>query len=114
MAESVPQKRAAADPQEVPDSNPAETRVSALSGPGLLIASIAPDADAGRAGAAAGDLVVQIGDTPIATPAGYQREIDKLRGEGQVFAMVLLLKKTGAGPDAKPSEPKWLALRVAH
>jgi serine protease Do len=81
--------------------------------PGALVTGVTQDADAARRGVTPGDVVLQVGTTPVTDAAEMLRELDRVRGEGRVYAMFLLLPKGSLDAKAKSPGPKWVPLRVS-
>ena len=81
---------------------------------GVLVTAVADGADVARQAVAAGDVVMRVGDVPVASAADMQREIDRARARGAAYAMFLMLPKSGRDPGSKSPGAKWLALRIAE
>jgi len=80
---------------------------------GVVLTGVLPGSDAAHRGLAAGDVIIQVNDAPVATPEDLQREIDKARADKREFALVLVQRKQQAMTVAQRPTAKWIALRVA-
>ncbi len=78
----------------------------------VVVTAIQQNAEAVRRGLGVGDLILQVGDSPIGSAADLQREIDRVRSEHRNFAMFLILPKNAADKESRFAGPKWVALRV--
>jgi serine protease Do len=76
---------------------------------GVLITSVLPGSDAARRGAVAGDVILRVQDTPVATPGEVQHALLAAREEKRPFVMMLVLPKVRKVPG-----PRWVTLRVAE
>jgi serine protease Do len=76
---------------------------------GVLITSVLPGSDAARRGAVAGDVILRVQDTPVATPGEVQHALLAVREEKRPFVMMLVLPKVRKVPG-----PRWVTLRVAE
>lgn len=59
---------------------------------GVLITSVRPDSPAVSSGIEAGDVIVQIGDAPIATPKDVSDAVNKARDQGRKFVLIRVLR----------------------
>jgi serine protease Do len=84
----------------------------AMQRPAVLVTGIARDAEATRHGLGVGDVILQIGNTPIGSAAQFQAEIDRARQQQRTFAMFLVLPKNKQNGESKFPGPKWIPLRV--
>lgn len=75
---------------------------------GVLITGVLPGSDAARRGAVAGDVILRVQDTPVATPSDVQHALVAVHEEKRPFVMMLVLPKVRKVPG-----PRWVALRVA-
>jgi serine protease Do len=80
---------------------------------GVLLTAVAPGSEAARRGLERGDVVTQVGETPVQTPDELQQAIDRARGEGRHFALLLLLAKRQPTLETQFPGPNWITLRLA-
>ncbi len=81
---------------------------------GVLIAGVLQDGPAGRAGVRPGDVVVKIGDTPVATPQQLQTAVSKLQPQEEATLSVqrggeqleLRLRVAQRPSVARPQQPR--------
>ena len=62
---------------------------------GAVVAAVAPASAAGAAGLVPGDVILQVEDTPIASPADFTRSVQAARRLGRYFVPMLVQKKGG-------------------
>jgi C-terminal processing protease CtpA/Prc len=74
----------------------------------VLITGVVAGSDAARRGAVAGDVILRVQDTPVATPSDVQHALLAVREEKRPFVMMLVLPKVRKVPG-----PRWVTLRVA-
>ena len=86
---------------------------SARSMKALLVTAIQKDVEAVRRGLSVGDLILQVGDTPVGSAAELQQQIDRIREQHRQFALFLVLPKNPPDKGSKFPGPKWLVLRVS-
>jgi serine protease Do len=78
---------------------------------GVLVTEVAHDTDAARRGVVAGDVIMQVGDVPVATTTALFERIGATRKAGHDMAMLLIFPKNkGASAFASP---KWLPVRLS-
>ncbi|MEO0958740.1 MAG: PDZ domain-containing protein, partial [Pseudomonadota bacterium] len=61
---------------------------------GVLIAGVMPDGPAAAEGLGAGQVIVEVGQEPVATPEDVLREVERVKGEGK-NAVLLLVHTAG-------------------
>ncbi len=74
---------------------------------GVLVTGVAANSDPAQRGMTGGDVILRVGDKPVATPAEVQAGIDAARAEKRDYVLMLVLPKVRSVPG-----PKWLALEV--
>jgi serine protease Do len=79
---------------------------------GVIITGVLPGTDASQRGFGLGDVIEQVGDASISSPADLQQAIDFARSENRPFAMFLVMRKNQPVTAAQLPGPKWYALRV--
>jgi len=79
---------------------------------GVIVTGVLPGTDASQRGLGLGDVIEQVGDAAVASPADVQQEIDRARAENRPFALFLVMRKNQAVTAAQLPGPKWYALRV--
>jgi serine protease Do len=78
---------------------------------GVLVTEVGHDTDAARRGVVAGDVIMQVGDVPVATASALFERIGATRKAGHDMAMLLIFPKNkGASAFASP---KWLPVRLS-
>jgi len=80
---------------------------------GVLVTAVTPGSDAALQEVVPGDLILQVGPNRVRTPDELWREIDRARGEGRHFGMVMLLPKKQPVDVSQFPGPSWFALRIA-
>ena len=73
----------------------------------VLITNVLPDSYPAKHGVAAGDLILQIQDTPVGKPEEVQSGIDAARAANRNFVLMLVSSKSSPMPG-----PKWVALQL--
>jgi len=79
---------------------------------GVLVTDVAHGTDAARRGLVPGDVILQVGDVAVGSPAALTAQIAAARKTGRDMAMFLILEKVGNRYTGRPS-PKWLPLRIS-
>ncbi len=105
--------------------------------PGLLVTSVARNTDAADRGLVAGDVILQIQDHQVSSPAEFEQRLKQARDDKHSLILVLIQPKlapetqaqTAGMPGAKPQSPptpaqsamglqwgppKWVVLRVGN
>ncbi len=80
---------------------------------GVVITAIEKDVEPLRQGLAVGDVILQIGDSPVGDATGMQQAIERVRQANRQFALFLVLPRNASDKSSKFPGPKWFALRVA-
>ena len=62
---------------------------------GVLITEVAPGTNAADKGIQAGEILVEVGQEPVATPSDVAERIDALKKEGRKNALMMVSTKTG-------------------
>ncbi|MEO1725200.1 MAG: PDZ domain-containing protein, partial [Pseudomonadota bacterium] len=57
---------------------------------GVLIAGVMPDGPAAAEGLGAGQVIVEVGQEPVATPEDVLREVERVKGEGKKAVLLLV------------------------
>ena len=74
---------------------------------GVLVTGVAPDSDPTRRGVVAGDVILRVQDTPVATPEAVQAGIDAARASKRDYVLMLILPKVRDVPG-----PKWVPMAL--
>ena len=103
--------------------------------PGVLVTAVAANTDAAERGLAAGDVILQVRDHRVSSPAEVQQQLDEARKANRAMVLVLVQPKLQPEPAqeaAMPSKnqsptaqkqammglqwgpPKWVALRLGN
>ena len=80
---------------------------------GVIVTGVLPGTDAARRGLGIGDVIEQVGETPVGSAADLRREIELARAEARPFALFLVMRKNQPVTAAQLPGPKWYALRVS-
>lgn len=75
---------------------------------GVLVTNVAANSDSARRGMVTGDVILQVQDRSVATPAEVQSNVEAARAGKRDFVLMLVLPKVS---DVRG--PRWVALRVA-
>jgi serine protease Do len=75
---------------------------------GVMVTGVAPDSDPARRGMVAGDVILRVAGSAVATPPEVQSGIDAARAGKRDFVALLILPKVRDQPG-----PKWVALQVS-
>jgi serine protease Do len=75
--------------------------------PAVLVTAVAAGSDPAEQGVAAGDAILRLQDTPVATPADVLAGLRSARAGKREFVLVLVWPKVRETPG-----PKWVALRL--
>jgi serine protease Do len=79
---------------------------------GLLVTGVLPGTDAAQRGVGVGDVIEQVGASPVSSGLDLQHEIGVARAENRPFALFLVMRKGQPVTPAQSPGPKWIALRV--
>ena len=74
---------------------------------GVLVTSVAANADSARKGIAGGDIILRVLDKPVATPDDVWSGINAARASKRDYLLMLVLPKKSDVPG-----PKWMALQL--
>jgi serine protease Do len=74
---------------------------------GVLVKTVAPGSDPANRGMASGDVILRVGDKPVAFPGDVQSGIDLARGARRDYVLMLVLPKKRDIPG-----PKWVPLQL--
>ena len=80
---------------------------------GVIVTGVLPGTDAARRGLGIGDVIEQVGETPVGSAADLRREIERARAEARPFALFLVMRKNQPVTAAQLPGPKWYPLRVS-
>jgi len=92
--------------------------------PGVLITAVARNTDAAERGIVAGDVILQVQDHPVDSPAEVEQRLNEAREGKRSLVLVLVRPNANAQPDAPAAQmkaqmglqwgaPKWVALRLS-
>ncbi|HET6183380.1 MAG TPA: trypsin-like peptidase domain-containing protein [Acetobacteraceae bacterium] len=79
---------------------------------GLLVSGVEQGTDAAQRGVKPGDVLLQIGATPVSTAVDVQQQINRLRAEKRKVALFLILPKRNPDENLAFAGPTWYALRL--
>jgi serine protease Do len=71
---------------------------------GVVVTDVIPGGTAANSGLGAGDVIVQIGDDKVTTPAEVERDLQSLRAQKRIYALLLV---------QGPQPPRWVAFPLA-
>jgi serine protease Do len=74
---------------------------------GVLITAVMPGSDAARRGITSGDVILQVQDKVVATPADVQSNIEAARASKREYVLMLVLAQARELPG-----PKWVTLQL--
>ena len=74
---------------------------------GVVVSNVAADTDPAQRGMKNGDVILRVGEQPVATPEAVQSGIDAARAAKRTFVLMLVLPKVRDLPG-----PKWIALQL--
>ncbi|MEZ5792321.1 MAG: PDZ domain-containing protein, partial [Nitratireductor sp.] len=80
--------------QEITDAD-RETESIGEDVKGVLITEVAPGTNAADKGIQPGEILVEVGQEPVATPADVVERVDALKKEGRKNALMMVSTKTG-------------------
>jgi S1-C subfamily serine protease len=73
-----------------------------------MVTGVMPDSDPARRGVVAGDVILRVAGSAVATPPEVQSGVDAARAGKRDFVALLILPKVREQPG-----PKWVALQVS-
>jgi serine protease Do len=79
---------------------------------GVLVTGVDQETDAAQRGVKTGDVILQVGQVPVATAEEVQRQIDRLREGKWSIALFLIWPKSELDENPQFPGPKWYALQL--
>ena len=64
----------------------------------MVVTRVDPNSAAADKRIQPGDVIVEVGQEPVSTPADVTRRVDALKSEGRKSALLLVVERAGRGP----------------